>query len=160
MNEVYDSLMRNACFMSAVAEQAKCISSLIQSKKLSEMEGEIIESILQEKLSALVETSSCIQHSIAFDFTLPSEYKNINADSLAKRLKQALETQGITQGELAQKARSTQIFISKLVTGEIISPKESYIRLLATALNVSYDWLHNGSGEMHSANFLAKYNEA
>ncbi|EMX8646114.1 helix-turn-helix domain-containing protein [Providencia stuartii] len=153
MNGAYDLLMRKACYMSTLVEQTQCISLLMLSGKLSETENEVIEAILQEKFSALVDTSASIQSSIAFDFPLKNEINTETQDVASKntfgdRLKFALKEQGMTQAELAKSVGVSQGAISSYITGKVKEAGIARARLMAQALRVSALWLIYGEGEM------------
>lgn len=164
MNGAYDLLMRKACYMSTLVEQTQCISLLMLSGKLSETENEVIEAILQEKFSALVDTSSSIQSSIAFDFPLKNEINTEAQDVASKntfgeRLKFALKEQGMTQAELAKSVGVSQSTISSLATGER-GGNPALRGNIARALDVSALWLLYGEGEIYGVNFPTQNNEA
>ncbi|EOX9818549.1 helix-turn-helix domain-containing protein [Providencia stuartii] len=164
MNKEYDFLMRNASCALILAEQAQCISLLISSGKLSEDESGIIETILQEKFRALIDTSSSIQSSIAFDFPLKDEIKVDKQttdikNTFAARLRLALTYSGMTQVELAKQIGVSQGAISSYVTGKVKEPDFDRARLMAQALRVSALWLIFGEGEMQPAKFLTHNNE-
>lgn len=59
---------------------------------------------------------------------------------LQERLKQEMDTQGLTQEQLAEKCLSSQKTISKWVNGES-DPKGENIRLICEALHISSDYL-------------------
>lgn len=164
MNGAYDLLMRKACYMSTLVEQTQCISLLMLSGKLSETENEVIEAILQEKFSALVDTSASIQSSIAFDFPLKNEINTEAQDVASKntfgeRLKFALKEQGMTQAELAKSVGVSQSTISSLATGER-GGNPALRGNIARALDVSALWLLYGEGEIYGVNFPTQNNEA
>lgn len=164
MNKAYDLLMRNACYMSSLAEQTQCVSLLILSGKLSETESEIIEAILQEKFRALIDTSSSIQSSIAFDFPLKNEIKVEQLttgikNSFATRLRSALAHSGMTQAALAWGIGVSQSTISALVTGKSKEAGIVRARAIAEALEVNAQWLIYGEGKMQPAKFLTHNDE-
>ncbi|HEM7133087.1 TPA: helix-turn-helix domain-containing protein [Providencia rettgeri] len=150
--------------MSSLAEQTQCVSLLILSGKLSETESEIIEAILQEKFRALIDTSSSIQSSIAFDFPLKNEIKVEQLttgikNSFAARLRLALAHSGMTQAALAWGIGVSQSTISALVTGKSKEAGIVRARAIAEALEVNAKWLLYGEGEMQSAKFLTHSDE-
>ncbi|MDE8747567.1 helix-turn-helix domain-containing protein [Providencia stuartii] len=154
MNKEYDFLMRNASCALILAEQAQCISLLISSGKLSEDESGIIETILQEKFRALIDTSSSIQSSIAFDFPLKNEINTETQDVASKntfgdRLKFALKEQGMTQAELAKSVGVSQSTISQVVNGKVSGVCRTSV--IAKALGINRNWLAYGEGEMLKA---------
>lgn len=164
MNGAYDLLMRKACYMSTLVEQTQCISLLMLSGKLSETENEVIEAILQEKFSALVDTSSSIQSSIAFDFPLKNEINTEAQDVASKntfgeRLKFALKEQGMTQGVLADWTGISQSTISSMATGKIKNIDTPRAEAIAKALSVDFMWLMHGEGGIYGSDFLTKVNE-
>lgn len=164
MNKEYDFLMRNASCALVLAEQAQCISLLILSGKLSETESEIIEAILQEKFRALIDTSSSIQSSIAFDFPLKNEIKVEQQttgikNSFAARLRLAIAHSGMTQAALAWGVGVSQSTISALVTGKSKEAGIVRARAIAEALEVNAQWLLYGEGEMQPAKFLTHSDE-
>ncbi|WP_272684669.1 helix-turn-helix domain-containing protein [Providencia sp. PROV130] len=164
MNKAYDLLMRNACYMSSLAEQTQCVSLLILSGKLSETESEIIEAILQEKFRALIDTSSSIQSSIAFDFPLKNEIKVEQLttgieNSFATRLRSALAHSGMTQAALAWGIGVSQSTISALANGRVKGVGIERGAALSEALGVNLRWLMRGEGEMQPAKFLTHSDE-
>lgn len=164
MNKEYDFLMRNTSCALVLAEQAQCISLLILSGKLSETESEIIEAILQEKFRALIDTSSSIKSSIAFDFPLKNEIKVEQQTtgikrSFAARLRLALAHSGMTQAALAWGIGVSQSTISALVTGKSKEAGIVRARAIAEALEVNAKWLLYGEGEMQPAKFLTHSDE-
>nr|ELR5244367.1 helix-turn-helix domain-containing protein [Providencia rettgeri] len=150
--------MRNASCALVLAEQTQCISLLILSGKLSETESEIIEVILQEKFRALIDTSSNIQSSIAFDFPLKNEIKVEQQNtgiknSFATRLRLAIANSGMTQSELAVRIGVSQSTISQMANGRVSGFCRSSI--IARTLGVDRNWLAYGEGDMALApNFL------
>ncbi|ENY6786396.1 helix-turn-helix domain-containing protein [Providencia rettgeri] len=164
MNGAYDLLMRKACYMSTLVEQAQCISLLMLSGKLSETENEVIEAILQEKFNVLVDTSSSIQSSIAFDFAPENEINTEKRateaqNTFAKRLKLALKDQGVTQGVLADWTGISQSTISSMATGKIKNIDTPRAEAIAKALSVSFVWLMNGEGSIYGSDFLTNSNK-
>ncbi|EMF4672916.1 helix-turn-helix transcriptional regulator [Providencia stuartii] len=146
--------MRKACYMSTLVEQTQCISLLMLSGKLSETENEVIEAILQEKFSALVDTSASIQSSIAFDFPLKNEINTETQDVASKntfgdRLKFALKEQSMTQAELAKSVGVSQSTISQVVNGKVSGVCRTSV--IAKALGINRNWLAYGEGEMLKA---------
>ncbi|WP_140183177.1 helix-turn-helix domain-containing protein [Providencia stuartii] len=81
-------------------------------------------------------------------------------NSFAERLKFALKEQGMTQADLAREADVSQSFISMCVNEKVTNPKKIYIELLATALNVDFEWLMNGEGSIYGSVFLTNSNKA
>ncbi|EIU7558162.1 helix-turn-helix domain-containing protein [Providencia rettgeri] len=164
MNKEYDFLMRNASCALVLAEQAQCIGLLILSGKLSETESEIIEVILQEKFRALIDTSSSIKSSIAFDFPLKNEIKVEQQttgikNSFAARLRLAIAHSGMKQSDLAEWVGVSQGAISSYVTGKVKEAGIARARLMAQALRVSALWLIYGEGEIQPAKFLTHNDE-
>ena len=149
MNRVHDLLMREACFISSLAEQALCISLLIQSGKLSKTESEIIGEILHEKLKALTETSTSLQSNIAFNTTSLDAEKSINKNSFTARLKMALVHTKTTQAALAWAINVSQGTISQIVTGKVKEAEIVRTTAIAEALGISASWLLYGEGDMH-----------
>lgn len=159
MNKEYDFLMRTASCALILAEQAQCISLLISSGKLSEDESGIIETILQEKFRALIDTSSSIQSSIAFDFPLKDEIKVDKQttdvkNTFAARLRLALARSGMKQAELAKQIGVSQSTISQMVNGKVSGVCRTSV--MAKALGIERNWLAFGEGEMLPAKNLTK----
>ncbi|WP_368903865.1 helix-turn-helix domain-containing protein [Providencia sp. 2.29] len=161
MNKEYDFLMRTASCALILAEQAQCISLFISSGKLSEDESGIIETILQEKFRALIDTSSSIQSSIAFDFPLKDEIKVDKQttdvkNTFAARLRLALAHSGMKQAELAKQIGVSQSTISALANGRIKGVGFERGTVLSEALGVNLRWLMLGEGEMLPAKNLTQ----
>lgn len=59
---------------------------------------------------------------------------------IGERIAHALEMRGMTQKELADKTRLTEVSISRYINNQRI-PKATHIKTICKALNVSADWL-------------------
>lgn len=68
-------------------------------------------------------------------------------NSIAERLKAAREAAGLTQPQLATKARVSQGTIGNIESGLRKRPRD--LLSIASALNVSPVWLESGKGPMH-----------
>ena len=60
--------------------------------------------------------------------------------TIGEKIKFALEMRGMSQKELANKARLTEVTISRYIN-DLRTPKASHIKTLCRALYVSADWL-------------------
>lgn len=68
--------------------------------------------------------------------------------TLAERLKIAMDAMGLTQAALAERVGVSQAAIQKLTSGKAAKSKK--LVQIANALEVSPNWLDNGSGDMKS----------
>jgi len=60
--------------------------------------------------------------------------------SLGMRIKQAIESRGYTQGEVAKAAGMTEVSLSRYIS-DSREPNVSKLKAIAEVLNVSVDWL-------------------
>lgn len=60
--------------------------------------------------------------------------------NVGERIAHALEMRGMTQKELANKTRLTEVTISRYINNQRV-PKATHVKTLCKALCVSADWL-------------------
>lgn len=60
--------------------------------------------------------------------------------SIGENLKHAIEMRGMTQKELANKTRMTEVTISRYINNQRM-PKATHIKTLCKVLCISADWL-------------------
>lgn len=65
---------------------------------------------------------------------------------IGERIAHALEMRGMTQKELANKTRLTEVTISRYINNQRV-PKATHIVTICKALCVSTDWLLDMKGE-------------
>jgi transcriptional regulator with XRE-family HTH domain len=70
-------------------------------------------------------------------------------NNFSARLKSLMESQGLTQQELAQRARTSQASIYRYRSKGVL-PQPKALLDLAAALNVSPTWLETGKGDKYS----------
>lgn len=66
--------------------------------------------------------------------------------SVADRLRARLKGMGISESELARRAKVPQPTINRILSGESESPRKKTVEPIASALGVSPDWLLFGGG--------------
>jgi transcriptional regulator with XRE-family HTH domain len=62
-------------------------------------------------------------------------------DTLGKRIREAREREGISQGVLSERTGLHRVVLSRLECGTSANPRLSTLRALADALNVSISFL-------------------
>lgn len=77
------------------------------------------------------------------------------------RLKQALETKGISASELARRVGVTRGAVSMWLKGDVQAVNSRRLLSLANALGIDPTWLASGQGSMESSSFtLTREEEA
>lgn len=66
--------------------------------------------------------------------------------NIGERIAHALEMRGMTQKELANKTRLTEVTISRYINNQRV-PKATHVKTLCKALCVSADWLLDVNGK-------------
>lgn len=70
-----------------------------------------------------------------------------HVESIAERLRQARESKGLSQGDVARAAGVTQGTIGNIESGVRRNPRE--LLAIADAVGVTAEWLKDGKGPMH-----------
>lgn len=77
-------------------------------------------------------------------------------DTLGGRIAELLTQLNMTQRELADKVKVTEVSMSRYINGERV-PKGTIIANIATALHTTTDYLLNGDGESATSDFESEY---
>lgn len=68
--------------------------------------------------------------------------------TIGKRLKIARKNRNITQKLLAERIGTSRGVISNIELGIVCNPQPMVLKAICNTLNINYNWLLNGTGEM------------
>jgi transcriptional regulator with XRE-family HTH domain len=74
--------------------------------------------------------------------------------NLQETIKNQREALGLTQKELSQRAKLTQATISRLESGDLFQLQSNSLSRLASALNITIDYLVGNTNKLSTANII------